>query len=144
MEQRAFTIIEMLVVVVIIGILSALATLDFQKTIEKNRAKTAEYNLKSIYNAQKRYKLDNGSYFACSNTAGAVKEEEIGKALFPNSINSDSFRNISDTLFSYDVQATEEGGYTATATRSSGMCSGYVITITDAGGEPDKECPVWN
>jgi len=143
MKRNAFTIIEMLLVVVIIGILSSLAVLDFQKTMEKNRAKIAEYNLKSIYSAQKRYKLDTGAYFVCSDTAGVVKEEEIGKALFPNSINADSYRNISDTLFSYDIQSTEDGGYTATAKRKSGMCSGSIISITDAGGSPDKECPVW-
>ncbi len=143
MRRNAFTIMELMVVVVIIGILSSLAVLDFQKTVEKNKAKTAEYHLKSIYDAQKRYKLDNGDYFVCSNTTGVVKEEEIGKALFPNSINADAYRNISDTLFSYDIQATEDGGYTATATRKSGMCAGYVVSITDAGGVPDKECPVW-
>lgn len=143
MNRKAFTIIELLLVVVIIGILSSLAVLDFQKTMEKNRAKIAEYNLKSIYDAQKRYKLDNGAYFVCSNVTGVVKEEEIGKALFPNSINADSYRDISDTLFSYDIQSTEDGGYTATAKRRSGMCLGNVITITDAGGSLDKECPVW-
>lgn len=143
MRRNAFTIIEMMAVVVIVGILSSLAVLDFHKTVERNKAKAAEYHLKSIYNAQKRYKLDNGEYFVCSNTEGVVKEEEIGKALFPNSINADAYRNIGDTLFSYDIQATEDGGYTVTATRKSGMCAGRTVKITDAGGVPDKECPVW-
>ena len=60
--NKAFTLIEVLVVVLIIGILSAIALPQYQLTVEKARAAEALINLRAIADANRRYHLANGEY----------------------------------------------------------------------------------
>ncbi len=60
--QKAFTLIEILVVVLIIGILSAVALPQYQKTVEKARFTEAVMAVEEIARAQDLYKLANGNY----------------------------------------------------------------------------------
>ena len=52
----------MLVVVLIIGILAAVALPQYKKSVEKSKAMQAIAMLKSVVNAQRRYFLANGKY----------------------------------------------------------------------------------
>jgi prepilin-type N-terminal cleavage/methylation domain-containing protein len=60
-NKKAFTLIEMLVVVVIIGILAAIALPQYQKAVEKARATEALINLKALREAWDRYNLTYGT-----------------------------------------------------------------------------------
>ena len=57
-----FTLIELLVVVLIIGILAAVAVPQYQKAVEKSRAREALSLLKSVYQAAKAYEMANGAW----------------------------------------------------------------------------------
>ena len=61
-NTNAFTLIELLIVVLIIGILAAVALPQYQKTVEKSKATQALTLLKSVYNAAKAYQLANGNW----------------------------------------------------------------------------------
>lgn len=61
-KNSGFNIIELVVVVVIIGILSALAIPQYTKTVERSRQSEALSNLAAIRGAQARYYLENANY----------------------------------------------------------------------------------
>ncbi len=61
-KNAGFTLIEMLVVVLIIGLLVALALPQYEKAVEKSRATEAFTMLKSIAQANEVYYMSNGKY----------------------------------------------------------------------------------
>ncbi|MEF3280172.1 MAG: prepilin-type N-terminal cleavage/methylation domain-containing protein [Elusimicrobiota bacterium] len=60
--KKGFTLVELLIVVLIIGILATIATPLYRKTIETSKATNALSLLNAIANANKMFWLDNGSY----------------------------------------------------------------------------------
>lgn len=61
-DQRGFTLIELMVVVVILGILAGLIVPRIMGRPEEARRMKARVQMESIETALKLYKLDNGNY----------------------------------------------------------------------------------
>jgi prepilin-type N-terminal cleavage/methylation domain-containing protein len=59
--RRAFTLIEILIVVLVIGILLAIAVPSFVRARESSRARGCIANLKLIDSAKEQYALDHGT-----------------------------------------------------------------------------------
>ena len=62
MNRRGFTLIELLIVVVIIGILAAIAIPKFANTKEKAYIASMKSDLRNILTAQENYFADNLTY----------------------------------------------------------------------------------
>ncbi|MDA8384177.1 MAG: type II secretion system major pseudopilin GspG [Betaproteobacteria bacterium] len=61
-EQRGFTLIEIMIVVVILGILAALVVPKIMSRPEQARVVAARADISTIMQALKLYELDNGTY----------------------------------------------------------------------------------
>ena len=62
MNKKAFTLIELLIVVLIIGILAAIAVPQYQKAVDKTRYSQMVWGIKTIHKALEQYYLTMGSY----------------------------------------------------------------------------------
>ena len=68
-QKKGFTLIELLIVVVIIGILAAIAIPKFANTKEKAYIASMKSDLRNLVTAQEAYFSDNNSAYAASTTA---------------------------------------------------------------------------
>ena len=61
-KRRAFTIIEVMAVIVIIGILAGIVAVNVVGRIDKARVTSTRANLKVLHNSVIQFKLDTGRY----------------------------------------------------------------------------------
>ena len=130
-SKSCFTLLEIVIVLIIIAVLAASGAIYHLRAIEGGRGKYAEFNLISIYNAQKRYRLNNLQYYGCVATCS---DEEVSENLEVD---------LADNYFIYTI--TEDGNsFIATATRKDeGDCAEETMTINQDVSEPVKSCSVW-
>lgn len=69
-ESSGFTLIEMLIVVAIIGILSAIAYPSFMDSLRKSRRTDAVSALTRVQHAQERWRANNATYSAALDATG--------------------------------------------------------------------------
>ena len=132
MEKRCgFTLLELLIVVVIVGILAVTTIPNMKRSVERTRSRSAQYNLLAIYNAEKRYKLRNNEYY----TGASIK----------SAINSNLSLNIQDSYFTYNISASGTGEFVATATRldANSICAGKKMYLSSDDSNITKECTAW-
>lgn len=135
-KKKSFTLIEVLVVVIIIGILAGIAIPRFIKTAEKARGEEALTNLRLIFAGERMYRLDNNIY--CS----ALKDEGAG-GLSPEYIEDTTTpaRQKYFTLILSGVVPPNYDAFTATATRKIGIYKDEWIQIDET--ETFTKSPGW-
>ena len=123
-NRRGFTLIELMIVVVIIGILAALAIPKFIKVTGKAKVSEAKTILKEIFTLEKAYFNEHDAYVAFVNGAAC---DAIGFDLPEGT-----------SRFLYKVECTDStADFTATATEAvdvdgNGTTTGYLTM--DQGG----------
>ena len=81
-EKSGFTLIELMIVVVIVGILASMAVPRFIPMATKSKQKEADTMLKQIYTMQRAYRQLNNSYWGQGTTADSLPANQLNFAIF--------------------------------------------------------------
>ncbi len=99
-RDHAFTLTELLVVVIIIGVMAAFTVPNYTRSIERSHRKDAETQLKTIWSADQIYRAQNGRYWppvSASNDIAAINSN-LGLGIIPNGMTYNCNSVLTDTF----------------------------------------------
>jgi type IV pilus assembly protein PilE len=110
-RSAGFTIIELLIAIVIVGILAAVALPAFQNSVRKGRRSEAYTALGALQQAQERWRSSNGSYADNSQLSLGVNASPAGLG---------QAATTPSGYYAIAITAADGASYTATATAATG------------------------
>lgn len=123
LSKQGFTLMELLVVLVIVGVIAGLAFPKYSKSVELSHRKDAENQLILIHSAQKMYASRQSNHFYWGPASGATPELKLA------SINQNLGLNILANGKQYNCVLTNgEAGFTCSAMRVGGS---FTVSITE-------------
>lgn len=114
--KKGFTLIELFIAVIVLGITIALAVPIITKNIERSKTGEVIGNLNLIRMAEKDYFLEYATY-----------------TLNISDLNIDDPNNIINRFFNYTIPSANASDFTARATRTDGPYAGDYYEISKNG-----------
>ncbi len=114
--KRGFTVVELLIVIVVIGILAAVVTVAYNGVTNNARIATAQNDLKSIIKTLESYKYQNNDTYPLTASAGGLKSAPGNTLTYvPNNVTSPTgycatITNSATTLFLTNTNTTVQPG----------------------------------
>jgi len=152
MNKKGFTLVELMVVIVIIGVLAAVAMPKFADAINKARAAEAPVIVRQIYTADVPYYAENGEHIGIGETDGSAPDPSGSN---PNDLFL-SLLGINTTSRYFTYLSTAGGtGSTAAAFNIEGTFGGLEDNamwiavdgngkkMKDSNGNAAKYIPAW-
>ncbi|MDP2980736.1 MAG: prepilin-type N-terminal cleavage/methylation domain-containing protein [Candidatus Omnitrophota bacterium] len=118
MDRKGFTLVEVLIVVIIIGILASIGIPQFAASIEKAKGGEARAGLGHIQTGEKVYYAEKEFYTNNIGTPGVQGDLDI---------------ILTQKFWTFTMSTPSSTTYIATATRSGGTQSGQTLTMDQAG-----------
>lgn len=130
-----FSLIELMIVVVIIGILTTIALPSYQEYVRKSRTAEAEANVSSIAQYEEQYYSENNQYYGASPNPSAVPSPvDSGNSLTFNASMPEwvelgaVFTNSTSVRFQYRIGA---GQFNGNATPGDVVATGLMGSSTN-------------
>ncbi len=134
MYKNGFTLLQLLLAVVIIGILAGISIPNYNKAKERALGKIARANLKLMAAAEKVYKMDYGVYRGCPC-------ENIDECNEPVGCNTVLRLNLDTESWTYAAQSLGPANFRVRAYRGGTGGSGYLGCWYELMGDSDTGEP---
>lgn len=136
-NQKGFTIVELLIVIVVIGILAALVITTFTGIQQRARNTERQTDIKAIHGQVEAYYAQNGRYPTLDNMNDTTFRTDNMKGLDVEALKDP--KGTAGTLagaaaanvYSYVVQSATGGA----CDNTTNDCAQYTLTATNEGGD---------
>ncbi|MEK6715763.1 MAG: prepilin-type N-terminal cleavage/methylation domain-containing protein [Candidatus Omnitrophota bacterium] len=126
-KRKGFTLLELIIVVIIIGVLAGIAIPQYLNAVERAKLSKATANLSLISSAEKMYCAQNSVYLTSTfDAASVVNDAELDKWSegLPAAITS-------DPDWAYNVAVPAANQFLITADRASGTYDTCIVTLDE-------------
>jgi general secretion pathway protein G len=86
--QKGFTVVELLVVIVVIGLLAAITIVSYTSIQQRSRDETRTSNIRDVQKALEKYRADNGMYPSVGSDNTGYALTALDTALVPKYLDS--------------------------------------------------------
>ncbi|CEO38087.1 pilin [Photobacterium kishitanii] len=124
-KQQGFTLIELMIVVAIIGVLSAIAIPAYKNYVTKSEASSALATIKALVTPAELYIQETGDIETATSIASAA-----GSTSTANSLGTISFSAVNTIKFLFNDTSSLNGSYLTLARDSD---TGWTCTATTVG-----------
>jgi len=125
-KQKGFTLIELMIVIVVIGVLAAIALPSYADYVKRARRADAKAGILAIQLAQEKWRVNNSAY-----TSDLM---DLGYATSDNESSIDGYYTLDIAAGATGVSYTVTAAIDSSTAQSGDSCGTFTLTV-DAAGE---------